>query len=369
MTTHPDVKHASAIFCSEFKSECEGVQASLRDTSCDRHALLVKTSELGKKLTEAAVYLPAYDQRQCSALLKDLQECLSSSNPPRAKFSFASRKSKAAKEEVTTKRSTATLETAVQDATATGGKGDIFGEAELTAIPKSPQEGRKHSALPPADPTHSRTIADYVDRYVNLPGAADAEGLATASKDYYLLNLDRCVISMLTTPVAALHAKKLRNCLVIAGPIAGSVLLENCENCVFVLACRQFRMHHTMHADVFLHIPSHPIIEDCDKIRFAPYPAEDLSSLLTTSSMSRLFEMADLEYTPEVNRFDKVEDFKWLKRTPSPHWGVLAENERRIDWRTCALIPKEDGNGYIGSEDALGDTRAILGNVLPTSFT
>ncbi|TPX72740.1 hypothetical protein SpCBS45565_g00175 [Spizellomyces sp. 'palustris'] len=369
MTTHPDVKHASAKFCSEFKSECEGVQASLRDTSCDRHALLVKTSELGKNLTEAAVYLPAYDQRQCTALLKDLQECLSSSNPPRARFSFASRKSKAAKEEVTTEQSTATLETAVQDATAGGGNGDILGDPDLAAMTASPQEGRKHSALPAANPTHSRTIADYVDRYVNLPGPAHAEGLATTSKDYYLLNLDRCVISMLTTPVAALHAKKLRNCLVIAGPIAGSVLLENCENCVFVLACRQFRMHNTMRADVFLHIPSHPIIEDCDKIRFAPYPAEDLSSFLTASSMSDLFRMADLEYAQKGNHFDKVEDFKWLKRTPSPHWTVLAENEHRIDWRTCSLMSKEDGDGYIGSKDALGDTRAILGNVLPSSFT
>lgn len=187
-----------------------------------------------------------------------MQEQLSSSTAPRAKFSFASRKNKP---EQSNDQSSY-----VQDATGIAGGQVAAVEGDLAVMPASPQEGRKHSSASTgnvvcvvgirtsyhalltvgvspdvANTTNARTLADAVDRYIALPTPPQLDLSAIKGKDYYLLNLSGSVITLLPSPVAALHAKHLRNCLIISGPIGGSAMIEDCENCVFVIACRQVR--------------------------------------------------------------------------------------------------------------------------------
>ncbi|GFY80246.1 C-CAP/cofactor C-like domain-containing protein [Actinidia rufa] len=69
----------------------------------------------------------------------------------------------------------------------------------------------------------------------------------------------------------ALFVHRLRNCKVYVGSVFGSVLIEDVEGCVFVLASHQIRVHHARWNDLYLRARSRPIIEDGNAVRFAPY--------------------------------------------------------------------------------------------------
>lgn len=64
--------------------------------------------------------------------------------------------------------------------------------------------------------------------------------------------------------------------------------------------------------DVYLHCSSRPIIEDCDRIRFAKLP-----DVYTTKEL-RL----------STNQWNQIDDFKWLKAEPSPHFCLLDDAEK-----------------------------------------
>ena len=62
--------------------------------------------------------------------------------------------------------------------------------------------------------------------------------------DFALLDLVRCRI-YLWGRLRALYIHILKGFQVFAGPVMGSVLIESVENCVFMLASHQFRIHQT----------------------------------------------------------------------------------------------------------------------------
>jgi hypothetical protein len=66
----------------------------------------------------------------------------------------------------------------------------------------------------------------------------------------------------------------LTNCQVFLGPCGTSVYLESCTNCIFFVWCHQLRIHTTNNSDLYVYVNSHPIIEDCSQLRFAPYALE-----------------------------------------------------------------------------------------------
>jgi hypothetical protein len=39
--------------------------------------------------------------------------------------------------------------------------------------------------------------------------------------------------------LTALRMNKLKDCLIVFGPVNGSIFIENCENCTFVIAAQQ----------------------------------------------------------------------------------------------------------------------------------
>ena len=96
----------------------------------------------------------------------------------------------------------------------------------------------------------------------------------------------------------------LRKTVIIAPTVPGSVHITKCEDCVFLLACKQVRIHETFRSNFYLSIRSSPIIEDCDDLGFAPAP------------------------NSEGDGWSDVKDFKWLKSEASPHWHVIPEDER-----------------------------------------
>ena len=103
------------------------------------------------------------------------------------------------------------------------------------------------------------------------------------------------------------------------GSVFGSVLIEEVEGCMFVLASHQIRIHHARESDFYLRARSRPIIEDCNGVRFAPY-------CLSYDGIERDLREANLE--EETGNWANVDDFRWLRAVQSPNWSVLPENER-----------------------------------------
>ncbi|KAG0303774.1 hypothetical protein BGZ98_006302 [Dissophora globulifera] len=167
---------------------------------------------------------------------------------------------------------------------------------------------------------------------VPVPSAAAAKATA---KDVALTNLTDCTVNLVheIIPLGAIHIKSLKRCVLVIPPVAGSILLHDCEGCVIVGACHQSRMHTSTDMDIYLHVTSDPIIEDCTDMRFAPYPYHDL---LPAEYLHRLFAAANL--SPDVNYYSRVKDFNWLRQQVSPNWRLLQPHELRLEVAQAVLM-------------------------------
>lgn len=115
-------------------------------------------------------------------------------------------------------------------------------------------------------------ISNHKNKHIILPPSASH---ATASAT--LSNLSNCVVDMtLATstgkPFAALYLKNVVNSLIICGQVDGAAHITGVRDSVLVMGVRQFRMHESADCDLYLHCGSHPIIEDCSGLSFAPLP-------------------------------------------------------------------------------------------------
>lgn len=158
------------------------------------------------------------------------------------------------------------------------------------------------------------TLDGLSDAYIDATSvAAPPAGRA----ELILSGLSSCIVNLRGSyddatgmAVAAVHGKALRRTVLILPPISGSVLLDDCVDCVIVVACHQFRMHATTNTDLYLHVGSMPVIEQCTRIRIAPYPFE----ILTPD-------------TRESQHF-AVQDFDWILPGQSPHWSRMDDASR-----------------------------------------
>ncbi|KAJ0047586.1 hypothetical protein Pint_16727 [Pistacia integerrima] len=116
-------------------------------------------------------------------------------------------------------------------------------------------------------------------------------------------------------------SETLKGWKVYAGPVTGSILIEEVEDFVLVLASHQIRIHFAKSCDFYLRVRSRSIIEDCNGVRFGPYC---------------------LKYEAIEENWGNVDDFKWLRAVQSPNWSVLPEEERL--W-TVDLADLGCGNG------------------------
>jgi tubulin-specific chaperone C len=134
---------------------------------------------------------------------------------------------------------------------------------------------------------------------------------SSPSSTLTISKLDACVVNLLPSPrppsdslndnhpelirLSAIHVHNLSNTVLLLPFIEGSMLLHDLARCIVVIGCHQvslgqkklwvvlvdwqgrvccqFRMHNSDKVDVYLSIPSHPIIEHCTRIRFTGYPA------------------------------------------------------------------------------------------------
>ncbi|TFK75641.1 hypothetical protein BDN72DRAFT_757507 [Pluteus cervinus] len=276
------------------------------------HDLTVDLAKLGKRLSDATGSLPNYDQRQCELQIKNLENELSAlraSSAPKSKFAFKKKK---------VLPSSTAAPVAPEPAVQT---------ADISALPLS--ESSSHLSL-------SHQSKAYLG-WSLIPTASSAQCDLTIS------NLDHCIVNLLPisngtpdetkgTNISAIHIYDVSNSILLLPMISGSVLLHNLQNSIVVIGCHQFRMHTSNKVDVYIEIPSNPIIEHCSGIRFAPYPA------ILSQSPTKLLHHSSTQASTFA-----VQDFSHIRETPSPNWTTLKES----DWTTAWPVQTTDNTAVV----------------------
>lgn len=239
-----------------------------------------------KLVSDSTVFLTSWDLKTSQKQIKDLLQLVNSKQdkllPPK-KFSFASRSKK--------------------------------------ATPKPEAEDKVQSAEVGPGKDLSVCLADMSSKVI-----AEKQGVVlemrseeVRGQDLHLSTLERCEIRLFGAP-SSLHMTNLTGCTVLCGPVSGSVFVEHCNDCVMVVPCQQLRVHSTSSSHFYLHVTSRAIIEDSQKLTFAPYS-------WTYPEIEDDYKSAGLDKS--VNNWDKVDDFNWLaSREPSPNWSVQPEDKR-----------------------------------------
>ncbi|ORY12022.1 tubulin-specific chaperone c [Clohesyomyces aquaticus] len=344
------------------KTSCAG---SERNDAVDH--CLAGIERLSHEVKDASSYIPAYDQRTYGQAIKALSEKLQNTRnsfaPPK-KFQF-----KTARKNPSAISPSDAAELAQQKKLGVlGYKSDTSNanssfaptpldkmspseekvEQELlrAANQKSP-EGADSSSThdstssgtgtrqPSFSNTTSVTISSHTGAHIILPVSA-----SHATSSGAVSNLRRCVVDLSPATIndggafATLMLKNIKDSLIVCGQVAGAIHITDVSNSVIVVACRQFRMHASKSTDVYLHSASRPIIEDCEGIRFASLPEK-----FTTPVLSGM-----------PNQYDQIDDFKWLKLEPSPHFSLLPADQYIADRVWKDVVP---GGHNVSLDDAL----------------
>lgn len=88
------------------------------------------------------------------------------------------------------------------------------------------------------------------------------------------------------------------------------------RSCTLWLASRQVRIHRASGSRLHLRVASGPIIEHCTTLGFGPCPA------LAYPGAAEDLEAAQL--AEDRGLWRQVQDFGWLRSTPSPAWRALS---------------------------------------------
>ncbi|GAB4848698.1 hypothetical protein Ancab_003423 [Ancistrocladus abbreviatus] len=248
-------------------------------------------ADLEKLLAENSYYLPPYEVRASLKTISDLKDSLdnlSSQLFPRKKFSFKNKPIKPKNR----------LENLVN-----------VMEKQETERPDSISSSDK--------------LADLIGR--DFLGFRNREGEILVEDfkgkdvgEFMIADLCSCHVK-LKGRSRQVFIHRLKNCKVYAGPALGSILIEDVEGCLFILASHQIRIHNAKKCDFYLRVRSRPIIEDSIEVRFAPYCLE-YEGIEEDLKESRLNE--------ETGNWENVDDFKWLRAVHSPNWSVLPVSDR-----------------------------------------
>ncbi len=244
--------------------------------------ILTGISRLSNEVADAADYVPAYDQRTYTQAIKALTDHLNetaSKLAPKARFQFKPRTAGVAK-------------TPSQDSRHLVGEPKSDSTSALAASSLSEQRDAV-GALPSFDKNYNEEIARTGTRGIRKPSFSAARDISISdhSKLHIILptsasratsagalkNLTSCIVDMSVptaggAPFASLALKNIDGSLIVAGHVNGPAHITGIRNSVLVVIARQVRIHECENVDIYLHCTSHPIIEDCTGMRFAPAP-------------------------------------------------------------------------------------------------
>lgn len=152
---------------------------------------------------------------------------------------------------------------------------------------------------------------------LRLPAEIDerADKDCLREQSLYLTDLTNCQVRI-TLSCGNLMASRLMKCVIkIQQPVVSSVMLQDCADCRFVLACRQLRVHRTRGSRFDVFVASAPIIEDSCDLLVGPWNGGRF-----------------LEELGDTNHWKEVQDFSCPtlvaeRAAESPNWNFLPEQE------------------------------------------
>ncbi|KAI5467069.1 tubulin binding cofactor C-domain-containing protein [Mariannaea sp. PMI_226] len=310
---------------------------------------------IGKLLIEvadAADFTPSYDRKQYSVAIKEVQDKLNDTIAkitPRSRFQFrrtntphvdmgAPENDPRLNPGSLSRKNTMPADASLPEAP----KEDTLGELP-TNIKNYNEEMARPSTSTLRKPSFSAAkhigISNHKGLHIILPSSA---ARATASGS--LTDLSGCIVDMSIptatggAPFPGLALQNIAKSFIVAGRVNGPVHITGVSDSVLVIVARQVRIHECTNVDIYLHCATHPIIEDCTGMRFAPLPA------VYTTEADQAIE----------NQWDQVDDFKWLKADHSPNWAILPEEERLSNELWTKVVPGAPGVSVDESLKKLG---------------
>uniref|UniRef100_A0A3P8SFP6 Tubulin-specific chaperone C n=1 Tax=Amphiprion percula TaxID=161767 RepID=A0A3P8SFP6_AMPPE len=289
-----DVQYFSRSFSreradiEELLASCCGAERSLVTQNLEEAT--DRTTQLQKFLNDSLMFLTQYELRQAQAALQKLQTSLTETREgalPKKKFTFRAR-TKAA------------------------------GKVSAAGTPPP-------AAASPADP--GVMAVDGASEQRGFSNVRDELLIKTAEEiqkqDVLLTHLSNCRVRLIGSP-STLHLKNIDSCEILCGPVSSSVFIDQCRNSTLAFPCQQLRTHNTSDTQVYLHVTSRAIIEDCWGLSFAPFS-------WSYPTLEEDFAVSGLDR--QRNNWREVDDFNWLAAgTPSPNWTVLPEADRKTSW-------------------------------------
>lgn len=271
-------------------------------------------------MADAADFVPAYDQRTYSELVKGLKDQVSEAQAKfttKGRFQFKQRGASGTPG-TPAKPDTRRLNPVAASTTELASQPSSEANNTITPLPGSSKDYNTEISRPGLGPDSDSgigirkpsfstardiTLSDHRRVHITLPASASRATSAGA-----LTNLDRCVIDMsiptssscagngngtgtggAAAPFASLTLKDIAGSAIVAGRVDGPVHVTNVRNSVIVVVARQVRIHECENVTFYLHCVSRPIIEDCRGVRFARAPDGYVSFFLRSPPSAFLF--------------------------------------------------------------------------------
>ncbi|KAG2413754.1 hypothetical protein HFD88_002943 [Aspergillus terreus] len=322
---------------------------------------LAGIARLSNEVKDAASYIPTYDQRIYAEAIKALQDKLSETRAavePRPKFSFKTKKNASAVSLADAAQLAVEGRRRIPGYSSPGASSSVSSSAGQTPnYPSTPLNEPDRQLQPRAEiaPTSipemefgnssekpsgeisnpfaatsvsSVSVNNHYGLHIMLPASG-----STATVPASITSLRHCVVDMSIPtadgkPYASLAVKGVKESLLVCGQIDGPAHITGVEHSIIVVTCRQFRMHNCADVDVYLSSSSNPIIEDCTNIRFGRIP--------------RVYAL-DHDCPDSQDRWNQVEDFKWIKPEPSPNWSLISQEDAVPEQVWAEIVPGGPG--------------------------
>lgn len=164
----------------------------------------------------------------------------------------------------------------------------------------------------------------------------------------------RCVLG-------SVRVENCKDCHIYLGPCRTSVYLDDMRQVTMFIASHQLRIHKCHDCKLQVRVNSHPIIEDCSGMGFAPYD-------VAYAELAQHIQSADLG---SAACWSNVVDFRWHRSTQSPNWRILEAKDlpvARVDTSTNAVTGKVCVTtwGTVVSADAAAAVTAIAATAQQT---
>lgn len=277
--------------------------------------------QLQQYVTVSTIALPPYDRKRSQEMLETLKKDWKEVETilvPKKKFAFSNR-SKVTSSSSSSATSTINLTNALAQPAPTTNTNSI------SLLPPgsfviSDQSGEMISLRHPpiTDAITTTFFFTTTPTTLKTDETNKSDNKSDLLPQLYIKNNKGCTIS-LPWLSGSVRIENCEDCEIFLGPCMTSVYLEGATRCGIFACGHQLRIHNCHSSQLYVRVQSHPIIEDCSEMKFAPYS-------LSYDSIEADIVRAELQ---QASCWDNVVDFRWLKSIKSPNWDVLPESERR----------------------------------------